>query len=60
MVITQRGKSSAVLKDVAEYEALKDRLELLEDLCLAEGELQQGQGTGHEEAKTAVLKRIRR
>lgn len=31
MVITQRGKGVAVLMGINEYEALQDKLELLED-----------------------------
>jgi len=36
LVITQHGKSSAVLLDVKEYEALLDKIELLSDLAEAE------------------------
>jgi antitoxin YefM len=39
LVITQHGKSSAVLLDVREYEALLDKIELLSDLAEAEEDI---------------------
>lgn len=36
LIITQKGKSTAVILDVAQYEALLDKLELLQDLAAAE------------------------
>jgi antitoxin YefM len=39
LVITQHGKSSAVLLDVREYEALLDKVELLSDLAEAEEDI---------------------
>jgi antitoxin YefM len=39
LVITQHGKSSAVLLDVKEYEALLDKIELLSDLAEAEEDI---------------------
>ena len=55
LVITQRGKSSAVLLDVGEYEALLDKMELLEDIALAEKQLDEGKIISHSEAKKKVL-----
>ena len=34
VVITQHGKSAAVLIDVSEFEAMSRRLELLEDIAM--------------------------
>lgn len=39
LVITQHGKSSAVLLDVKEYEALLDKIEVLSDLAEAEEDI---------------------
>jgi len=39
LVITQHGKSSAVLLDVREYEALLEKIELLSDLAEAEEDI---------------------
>jgi prevent-host-death family protein len=60
LVITHRGKSTAVLLDVAEYEALVDRLELLEDLQAAERQIDEGHGIAHEEAMRTVIERLRK
>ena len=60
MVITHRGKSTAVLLDVAEYEALVDRLELLEDLQAAERQIEEGHGIAHDEALRTVMMGLRK
>jgi len=60
MVITQRGRSAAVLMDVSEYEALVDRLEILQDVQCAEAQMAQGLGVGHAKAKERVLKGLRK
>jgi len=59
VILTQHGRSAAVLVDAAEYEALLDRAELLEDVGVAEEEVAAGRGLAHSKAKTAVLARIR-
>ena len=60
VILTQHGRSAAVLVDAAEYEALLERAELLEDVRLAEGEVAAGQGVAQGKAKAAVLDRLRR
>jgi prevent-host-death family protein len=55
LVITTHGKSAAVLLDVAEYEALIEKSEVLQDIHMAERQLEEGKGLGHEEAKSRVL-----
>jgi prevent-host-death family protein len=60
LVITQHGKSAAVLLDVMEYEALMERLELLEEIQLAERQVEQGKGVGHDEARKAILQRLKK
>jgi len=59
LVITQRGKSAAVMLDVAEYETLLEKLELLSDIQIAETQVKQGKGLSHDDAKNQVLGRIR-
>ncbi|EKF9373260.1 type II toxin-antitoxin system Phd/YefM family antitoxin, partial [Vibrio cholerae] len=39
LVITQRGKGVAVVLDVAEYEAMQEKIELLEEMRTAEAQL---------------------
>lgn len=59
VIITQHGKSVAVLLDAYEYEALQEKLELLTDVQASLQQLENGEGIPHEEAKENVLKRIR-
>ncbi len=59
VILTQHGRSAAVLVDAAEYEALLDRAELLDDVRIAETEVAAGEGAGHSKAKAAVLARLR-
>ncbi len=58
MVITQRGKSAAVILDVNEYESMVEKIELLQDLQLADKQIKEGKGIEHSEAKKQVLKNI--
>jgi len=60
IVITHHGKSAAVLLGVSEYEGLMNKMELLEDIRLAEDQLTQSQGVSHETALKEVLARVKR
>jgi len=60
LVITTHGKSAAVLLDVAEYEALIEKSEALQDIHTAERQLEAGKGCGHKEAKRQASERLRR
>lgn len=55
LVLTQHGRGVAVLIDVREFEALRERLALLEDIAAAEDEVAAGRLTVHDEAKARVL-----
>lgn len=57
LVLTQHGRSAAVLLDVEEYERLIERAELLDDVATAE-QLERGEGIDHDQAKTQVLARL--
>jgi prevent-host-death family protein len=59
IVITQHGKSSAVLLDVQEYEQLLEQLELLKDVRLAEKQLASGQGITHESVKKQIMEQLK-
>jgi PHD/YefM family antitoxin component YafN of YafNO toxin-antitoxin module len=48
----------AVLLDAGEYEAMQEKIELLQDVQISLGQLEAGQGIEHEDAKTSVLKGI--
>ena len=60
LVITQRGKSAAVMMDVAEYEKLLEKLELLSDIQIAESQINRGEGVNHEDAKRKVLEKTKK
>lgn len=60
VIITQHGKSVAVLLDVYEYEAIQEKLELLTDVQTSLNQLANGQGVAHEDAKDKVLKRVQK
>ena len=60
LVITHHGKSAAVLLGVSEYEGLMQKMEILEDVSLAEDQLAQGGGISHDAALKQVLSKVRR
>lgn len=60
LVITQRGKGVAVVLDVAEYEAMQEKIELLEEMRTAEAQVASGLGVSNEDARAQVLGRIKR
>jgi antitoxin YefM len=60
LVLTQHGKSAAVLLDVEEYERLIERAETLEDVALAEEQLAAGEGVPHADARAQIAERRRR
>ena len=57
LVLTQHGRSAAVLLDVQEYERLVERAELLDDIAAAEEDLEAGNGVEHAAARKTLLKR---
>jgi len=60
VILTQHGRSAAVLIDAAAYEAMLDRLELFDDVRAAEEQLARGEGVSHTKAKAAILARLGR
>lgn len=60
VVITHHGKSAAVLIDVAEFESMSQRLELLEDIAAGEAQIDAGKGIPHTTAQKMVLERVSR
>jgi prevent-host-death family protein len=55
MILTQHGRSAAVLLDPNVYESLIDEVELLRDLAISEAQIAAGQVVPHEE----VVRRMR-
>jgi len=58
MIITQHGKGVAVLLDVNEYEAMQEKIELLQDIQTSISQLESGAGMENNDAKAMVLKRV--
>ena len=57
LVITQHGKSSAVLMDVKEYEALIEKIDLLTDIAGAEDDIKTKKVVSHEKVKSMIMKK---
>lgn len=60
IVLTQHGRGAAVLLDLAEYERLVERVEVLDDIRVAEEQIARGEGIEHDQAREQVLARLRR
>ncbi|MBO6570951.1 MAG: type II toxin-antitoxin system Phd/YefM family antitoxin [Balneola sp.] len=58
IVLTQHGKSAAVLMDVSEYERIAERMEMLEDLLEAKQQVEQGNTFTIDEAKERIEKHL--
>lgn len=56
VILTQHGRSAAVLLSVGVYEALLDEIAVLRDVRDAEAEVARGRGAAH----TTVAKRLRK
>lgn len=54
IVLTQHGKSAAVLVDVSEYQRMVEKLDLMEDLLEANRQIAEGETYTHEEAKKRI------
>ena len=57
LVITQNGKSAAILIDVSEYEAMVNKIEVLEDIKVAEEQISKGMEISHQDVKKRFTKR---
>lgn len=55
LIITQHGKGAAVLLDVGEYEAMQEKIEVLQDIHTSISQLENGMGVAHNDAKEMIL-----
>ena len=60
MILTQHGRSAAVLLDVEGYEAMLEELELLRDVQVAERQVAAGKGRSHAAVAKALRGRLAR
>ena len=58
LVITQHGKGVAVLVDAGEFEAMQERLELLEEVQTSTSQIDSGNSIDNETAKSLIMKRL--
>ena len=60
LVLTQHGKSAAIVLDVDQYEALVDEIEVIRDIRQAKAELARGEGIPHEDVVAELRARLNR
>ena len=60
LVLRQNGKDEAVLLDVVVYDALMEKLALLEDIHIAKTQMEAGQAIENEEARAQILARLKK
>lgn len=58
LVLTQHGKSAAVILAVEAYESLMEELELIRDIREARAQLLRGEGISHDEAMSELRARL--
>ncbi len=59
LIITQHGKSKAVLLDVNDYQNLIEKLEILEDIYISERQIAEGKGIPHSQVKEELLNKFK-
>ena len=57
LILTQHGKSSAVLVDVAEYQAIIEKLDLLQEVQVAERQIAEGKYFTNDQVKERLMAR---
>ena len=60
IVLTQNGKGAAVVLGVVDYDALMEKMELLEELSIAETQMNEGKVTDNDEARKQILERLKK
>lgn len=58
LVLTQHGRSAAVVLDVDQYEALIEELEIVRDIREAKAELARGEGIPHDQVVAELRARL--
>ncbi len=59
LVLTQHGRGVAVVVDIREFESMRERLAILDDITISRAQLAAGEGVSHDEARDQVLRRLR-
>jgi antitoxin YefM len=58
LILTQRGRSAAVVLDVSEYERMTETIELLSDVRTALQQVEAGEAVSHRDAQTELRRRF--
>jgi len=58
LVLTQHGRGVVVVVDIREFDHMRERLAILDDIEVARTEIAAGEGMSSVEAKAAVLKAL--
>lgn len=59
VLITEHGKPSAYLLDVADYDTMRQRMAILEGIAIGEAAIQEGRVVDHDAAKQRLSKWLR-
>jgi antitoxin YefM len=59
LVITQNGKSTAIILTPADYDELMERIDILNDVRVAEADIAQGHTLPQNRAKQHILQELR-
>ena len=58
IILTQHGRSAAVVLDVEEYERLLDEITLLREIRVAEDQVARGEGLSHDQVARELRSRL--
>jgi len=59
LVLTQHGRGVAVVVDIREFEAMREKLAIFDDIQVSRAQIAAGGGIPHDEAKARVLGKLR-
>ena len=54
LIITQNGRAAKILLDIADFDRLKESLEIVEDVHVAEEEIERGETISAEDLRTKL------
>lgn len=58
LLLTEEGESAAVIIDSMEYASMAERLQMLEEIYIAQKQLRSGKGISHETVEKQLLTRF--
>lgn len=59
IILTQHGKSTAVVVDIADYQRMVEKTELAEDIRIAKQQIKEGKTYTTAQAKERIMKRFK-